>query len=109
MFANRKYSTQKCHGLAGVKSALAPVVCLALVCSSLTVWAQDQTGQAPPAQAPSQTQDNGKPKQDVPAEAGGPTDSVGPYAIPRKKVEEAPPPRLRLPRTLRTIRTTRLR
>ena len=92
LFANQKYSTQKCHGLAGVKSALAPVVCLALVCSSLTVWAQDQTGQAPPAQAPSQTQDNGKPKQDVPAEAGGPTDSVGPYAIPRKKVEDAPPP-----------------
>ena len=75
-----------------MKFALAPVVCLALVCSSLTVWAQDQTVQAPPSQAPSQTQDNGKPKQDVPAEAGGPTDSVGPYAIPRKKVEEAPPP-----------------
>jgi len=71
-----------------MKFALAPVVCLALVCSSLAVWAQDQTVQAPP----SQTQDNGKPKQDVPAEAGGPTDSVGPYAIPRKKVEEAPPP-----------------
>ena len=92
LFANQKYSTQKCRGLAGMKLAVAPVVCLALVCSSLTVWAQDQTGQAPPAQAPSQTQDNGKPKQDVPAEAGGPTDSVGPYAIPRKKVEEAPPP-----------------
>ncbi len=75
-----------------MKLALAPVVCLAVVCSSLTVWAQDQTGQAPPAQAPSQTQDNGKPKQDVPAEAGGPTDSVGPYAIPRKKIEEVPPP-----------------
>jgi len=92
LFANQKYSTQKCRGLAGMKLAVAPVVCLALVCSSLTVWAQDQTGQAPPAQAPSQTQDNGKPKQDVPAEAGGPTDSVGPYAIPRKKVEDAPPP-----------------
>ena len=40
----------------------------------------------------SQTPDTGKPKQDVPAEAGGPTDSVGPYAIPKKKAEDAPPP-----------------
>jgi len=89
---NRKYKTRKCNALAGLKLALAPVICVALVCSSLTVWAQDQTGQAAPAQQPSQAQDNGKPKQDVPAEAGGPTDSVGPYAIPKKKVEDAPPP-----------------
>jgi VWFA-related protein len=88
---DRKYTTRKCIPLAGLKLALAPVVCLALVCSSLA-WAQDQTGQAPPAQQPSQTQDNGKPKQEVPAEAGGPTDSVGPYAIPKKKIEEVPPP-----------------
>ena len=89
---NRKYKTRKCNALAGLKLVLVPAICLALACSSLTVWAQDQTGQAPPAQQPSQTQDNGKPKQDVPAEAGGPTDSVGPYAIPKKKVEDAPPP-----------------
>jgi len=89
---NRKYKTRKCNALAGLKLALAPVICVALVCSSLTVWAQDQTGQAAPAQQPSQAQDNGKPKQDVPAEAGGPTDSVGPYAIPKKKVEDSPPP-----------------
>ena len=89
---NRKYKTRKCNALAGLKLVLAPAICLALACSSLTVWAQDQTGQAPPAQQPSQTQDNGKPKQDVPAEAGGPSDSVGPYAIPKKKVEDAPPP-----------------
>lgn len=88
---DRKYTTRKCIPLAGLKLALVPVVCLALVCSSLA-WAQDQTGQAPPAQQPSQTQDNGKPKQEVPAEAGGPTDSVGPYAIPKKKIEEVPPP-----------------
>ncbi len=88
---DRKYTTRKCIPLAGLKLALAPVVGLALVCSSVA-WAQDQTGQAPPAQQPSQTQDNGKPKQDVPAEAGGPTDSVGPYAIPKKKIEEVPPP-----------------
>ena len=88
---DRKYTTRKCIPLAGLKLALAPVVGLALVCSS-AASAQDQTGQAPPAQQPSQTQDNGKPKQDVPAEAGGPTDSVGPYAIPKKKIEEVPPP-----------------
>jgi VWFA-related protein len=64
-------------------------------------WGQDQPGQAPPNQAPSpqtpvqspdQTQDNGKPKQEAPAEAGGPGDSVGPYAIPKKKADDAPPP-----------------
>jgi len=50
--------------------------------------AQDQQNQTPASQTP----DNGKPKQDVPAEAGGPTDNIGPYAIPKKKAEEAPPP-----------------
>src|SRR5579862_9863538 len=55
--------------------------------------AQDQQTPANQgSQSPSQTQDNGKPKQDVPDEAGGPTDNVGPYAIPKKKAEEAPPP-----------------
>ncbi len=89
---DRKYTTRKCIPWAGLKFALAPVVFLALVCSSVPVLAQDQTGQAPPTQQPSQTQDNGKPKQEVPAEAGGPSDSVGPYAIPKKKIEEVPPP-----------------
>jgi VWFA-related protein len=74
----------------GVISSAA--ICLALLCGSLPVAAQDPQGQTPATQAPSQTPDNGKPKQDVPAEAGGPTDSVGPYAIPKKKVEDAPPP-----------------
>ena len=78
------------------------VICLALLCGSLPVIAQDyqsqdQQSQTPASQTPSsqtasQTPDNGKPKQDVPAEAGGPTDSVGPYAIPKKKTEDAPPP-----------------
>jgi VWFA-related protein len=51
--------------------------------------AQDQTSQP---QTPAQQPDTGKPKQDVPAEAGGPGDNVGPYAIPKKKAEDAPPP-----------------
>lgn len=54
------------------------------------MWAQDQ--QAAPPQSPSQTQDNGKPKQEVPPDAGGPTDNIGPYAIPTKKPNDAPPP-----------------
>jgi VWFA-related protein len=71
-------------------------LCLALMCGSLA-WAQDQQqsqlaqgqGQQPAA---TQTPDNGKPKQDVPAEAGGPSDNVGPYVIPKKKADDAPPP-----------------
>ncbi len=68
--------------------ALAPLLCIALMWSSVAVWAQDQA----PSQAPSQTQDNGQPKQDVPADSGGPTGNAGPYAIPTKKPDEAPPP-----------------
>ncbi len=63
------------------------VASLLLTFGSLAAWAQDQQ-QTP---APAQT-DNGKPKQDAPAEAGGPGDNIGPYAIPKKKAEDAPPP-----------------
>lgn len=69
--------------------------CLVLVCGSVVARAQDQTSPAsvsPSTQSPSQSPDTGKPKQEVPAEAGGPTDNVGPYAIPKKKAEDAPPP-----------------
>src|SRR5258708_4072395 len=71
---------------------VAPVIWVVLVCSPLPVLAQDQQTQTPAGQTPAQIPDNGKTKQDVPAEAGGPTDNVGPYAIPKKKVEDAPPP-----------------
>jgi VWFA-related protein len=53
--------------------------------------AQDQS------QTPPQSDDNGKPKQDVPPEAGGPGGDIGPYAIPKKTPEEAPPPPPPLP------------
>ena len=69
------------------------LVCgLALLAGALPSWAQTQ--QAPPSQsqAPAQTQDNGKPKQEVPAEAGGPDSNMGPYTIPKKKDDAAPPP-----------------
>jgi len=70
---------------------VAVVLSVALGAGSVTVWAQDQSPQAP-SQTPGQTTDSGKPKQDAPAAAGGPTDNVGPYAIPRKKADDAPPP-----------------
>ncbi|HTS08995.1 MAG TPA: VWA domain-containing protein [Candidatus Eisenbacteria bacterium] len=69
-------------------TAFLAVSALLLGIAYVPALAQDST---PAAQSPSQ--DNGKPKQDVPAEAGGPTDNMGPYAIPKKKAaEEAPAP-----------------
>jgi len=90
---NRQKNNPECW-LAG---AAGLVVCLVLACLP-PVWAQDQQGQAQQGQAqqsqtpPAQAPDTGKPKQDVPAEAGGPGDNVGPYAIPKKNPEEASPP-----------------
>jgi VWFA-related protein len=45
-----------------------------------------------PDQSQGQSQDSGKPKQDAPDDAGGPTGDIGPYAIPRKNPETPPPP-----------------
>jgi VWFA-related protein len=77
-----------------IRCTAVSIVLSALLFVSPLLAAQDQ--QAPATQTPSQTSpqsnDNGKPKQDVPDEAGGPTDNVGPYAIPKKKADEAPPP-----------------
>jgi hypothetical protein len=86
MFNYRKLKISECFNTFGL---WALVGCLALVGSSVPGLSQSQS---PAAQTPSQSPDNGKPKQDAPAEAGGPTDNVGPYAIPKKKIEEAPPP-----------------
>lgn len=73
------------------RSSIPTMILVGLLCGSLAAAAQDQQGQS---SSPTSTQapDNGKPKQDVPAEAGGPTDNIGPYAIPKKKAEDAPPP-----------------
>jgi len=67
---------------------LAMAVSLALLFVVPSASAQDQSQ----SQAPPQTDDNGKPKQEVTPEAGGPGGDIGPYAIPKKKTEEAPPP-----------------
>ena len=69
-------------------TVLALAVSLILLSGVTPVSAQDQP-HAPPQD---NTQNNGKPKQDAPAEAGGPTGNVGPYAIPKKKADAPPPP-----------------
>lgn len=90
MFNYIRQSTLETWVYGWLVRVLVPALALAMVFISLTAWAQEQQNPAP-AQSPD-TQDSGKPKQDAPAEAGGPTGSVGPYAIPKKKPEDAPPP-----------------
>jgi VWFA-related protein len=68
---------------------------LGLAASCFATPAPAQQPQSQPSdqgQPAGQSPDTGKPKQDVPAEAGGPGENVGPYAIPRKKEEATPPP-----------------
>src|SRR5258706_3503146 len=67
---------------------LALAVSLILLSGVTPVSAQDQ----PPAPPQDNTQNNGKPKKEAPAEAGGPTGDVGPYSIPKKKADAPPPP-----------------
>src|SRR5580704_8231397 len=67
---------------------LALTISLVLLSGITPVSAQDQPQNPPPSNTPS----DGKPKQEVPPEAGGPTDSVGPYAIPKKNPDAPPPP-----------------
>jgi VWFA-related protein len=72
-------------------SSLTLVLALVLLSTMIPVSAQDQSSQQ--TQTPPQAGDQDKPKQDAPAESGGPGGDMGPYAIPRKSSsEEAPPP-----------------
>jgi len=68
------------------RKLLLTLILLVFACGALRLSAQD-TPQQP---APSSPQNPNK--QDAPAEAGGPGGDVGPYAIPKKKEEEATPP-----------------
>src|ERR1700752_3075385 len=86
MFNRCKDNTLQKKWAGTTQSFLTSAIILALVVASVQM--HDQQSQTPAAQTP----DNGKPKQEAPSEAGGPTDSVGPYAIPKKKAEDAPPP-----------------
>jgi len=70
----------------GKRSPRKLLLMLILVCFACGAPAQD-TPQQP---APSGSQNPNK--QDAPAEAGGPGGDVGPYAIPKKKEEDATPP-----------------
>ena len=74
-----------------LRGRLAAICCAALLAASLPALAQDQQQTPPPSTTQDQSQDNGKPKQDAPAEAGGPGNDV-PYAIPKKNPEAPPPP-----------------
>jgi len=69
--------------------ALAFALAWFIFCSASSVCAQGQTQNPPPQD---DTQNNGKPKQEAPADAGGPTGDVGPYTIPKKTPEAPPPP-----------------
>jgi len=71
---------------------LALTVSLVLLSGITPAFAQDPSQAPPQDNTQNNTQNSGKPKQEVPPEAGGPTDSVGPYAIPKKNPDEAPPP-----------------
>jgi VWFA-related protein len=69
-------------------AAAVPLILLSVI-SAVPAHAQSQPDQS---QTQPQNGDNGKPKQDVPPDAGGPSGSVGPYTIPKKNPDEAPPP-----------------
>jgi VWFA-related protein len=98
MFANWLIADRHSRFQSLTRLMLALTAALVMLCGVPAVFAQGQPAQDQPAQNQSQapppdnTQNNGKPKQDVPAEAGGPTGGVGPYAIPKKNPDEAPPP-----------------
>jgi len=92
MFKNWLVAISRYEFFQGPRRAVILVLLLALLVGVRPASAQDQSQTQPPPQGQDKVQDNGKPKQDVPAEAGGPGDSVGPYAIPKKTGNEAPPP-----------------
>jgi len=82
----------RCLWLQNLKQMMpAAAVALILVfgASSVPAHAQSQGDQS---QTQPQNGDNGKPKQEVPPDAGGPSGSIGPYTIPKKNPDEAPPP-----------------
>lgn len=57
---------------------------------SMSMAAQDNSGQSPDNQSPNAQQNPNQ--QEAPPEAGGPNNDTGPYAIPKKGESEPPPP-----------------
>jgi VWFA-related protein len=86
MFADFFAINRRSAPLSFSRWMLALAFSLALLFAISRASAQDQNQTPPP------TNDNGKPKQDSPAEAGGPSGDIGPYAIPKKNPDAAPPP-----------------
>ena len=82
--------------LKGLRSKYVPgyvPMVVGVCCLALGLGSQPALAQAPQQGQPStQTPDNGKPKQDVPAEAGGPGETASPYSIPKKREDAAPAP-----------------
>ncbi len=76
------------------RNMLLTLVLCALGLNVGSLRAQDSSQQAP---ANSQQNPN---KQEAPPEAGGPDSDFGPYAIPKKKAEETPPPAPEKPRKI---------
>jgi len=58
--------------------------------SSISLPAQDNSGQSPNTPTPNAQQNPNQ--QEAPPEAGGPNNDTGPYAIPKKGEAEPPPP-----------------
>ena len=65
---------------------------IAVIPASAAQQDQSQPAQQTTPPADTTSDSSGKPKQEAPAEAGGPSGEIGPYAIPRKNPENAPPP-----------------
>jgi len=65
---------------------------IAVIPASAAQQDQSQPAQQTTPPADTTSDSSGKPKQEAPAEAGGPSGEIGPYAIPKKNPENAPPP-----------------
>lgn len=72
---------------------LAAVAALAVV---PVIVAQNQQGQS--SQQPANGQQTQQQNPNAPAEAGGPEGDIGPIALPKKKEEQAPPPKEEAPK-----------
>jgi VWFA-related protein len=90
MFFTRKVINLRAHSKT---LALLTFAALFLLSTITPLSAQDQSA-TPQDPAPGQDKQNGngKPRQDAPSDAGGPTGDIGPYTIPKKNSETPPPP-----------------
>ena len=88
MFTQKFHKSLRWKLALGYSPILVGACCLGMLLGPLPVFAQEPQQEPPTTQTP----DNGKPKQDVPAEAGGPGESASPYSIPKKREDGVPAP-----------------